>query len=119
MEGKTQRYVIKIKFNKKDDERGENMGIGKRPKEGQTIRELEEIIRLRDREIHDIKTECAEQFRIIRDYCTCNDYNGQLDRINKIHEVADNNFMALLKDLVDEEERAKIIELPTNHQVSK
>ncbi len=92
------------------------MGLGKHT---QKILELEKAIRLRDREIHDIKTECAEQFRLIRDFCTCNDYGSKLDRVQKIHSIADNNFMALLKDLVDDEERAKIIELPTNHQVSK
>lgn len=93
------------------------MGIAKHSKEEQTIRELEETIRLRDREIHDIKTECAEQFRIIRDYCTCNDYGSKFDRVQKIHSIANSNFIALLQDLLDDEERAKIIELPTTRKV--
>jgi len=96
------------------------MRAGKHTNEAQIIKELEKIIKLRNQEIKDIKVECAEQFRIIRDYCTCNDYDKKLDRIKTIYEVADNNFMALIKDLVIEEEmtNAKIIELP-NRKISK
>lgn len=95
--------------------------IGKHSKEAQKIRELEETIKLKDQEIKDIKVECAEQFKKIKEFCTCNDYNGTFNRIEKINEVASDNFTALVKDLlIDKEEtKAKIIELPNTDQSNK
>lgn len=78
------------------------------------IGQLKETIKLKDREIKDIKMGCAEEFRNIKMYCTCNDYNGKLDRLSKIEEVASANFTILVKDMLieEKEEKGKIIELP-------
>lgn len=89
--------------------------------EKQKITELEKTVRLKDREIKDIKIECAEQFKTIKELCTCNDYNGRLNRIEKICEVASDNFTALVRDLLIENEeeketKSKIIELPSTRK---
>jgi hypothetical protein len=86
---------------------------GKHSQETIIIKELENQIELRNKEIIDIKTECAEQFRIIRNLCFCNTYNGKLDRLKRIEEIAQNNFSAIVKDLIiEQDEKNKIIELP-------
>lgn len=95
------------------------MRIGKHTSEAIKINQLEETIKLKDKEIKDIKTECAEQFKKIKDICFCNDYNGKLDKLRKIHEIASDNFSALILDIViydDAEEKAKIIELPNTRK---
>lgn len=82
-------------------------------------RELEDIIKRKDREIKVIKTECANEFKRISDLCFCNEYGGILNKnkkLEKIHEIAKDNFSALVTDLVIEKEtvqKAKIIELTT------
>lgn len=81
-------------------------------------KELEKIIARKDKEIKDIKRECAEQFKIIKDMCICNDYNGNLNRLAKIEEVAEDNFIILIKDLAIENED-KIIELHTTRKSNK
>lgn len=43
--------------------------LGKHSEEGQTIKRLQETIDLKDKEITDIKRECADQFKKIRDLC--------------------------------------------------
>lgn len=90
------------------------MRIGKHSKESINIK-LEETIKRKDKEIKDIKTECAEQFKRIKDICFSNTYNEKFDKLKKIHEIADENFLALLKDLIiaDNSKSNKIIELPT------
>lgn len=100
------------------------MGIGKHTAEAQRIKELEETIRLKDetielkdRTIKDIQTECADQFKLIRDLCFANEYDGLNDKnakLRKIEEIASSNFSALVNDIVisDSKEKAKIIELP-------
>lgn len=102
------------------------MGFAKHTFEGQKIRELQEIIDRKDEEIKDIKVECAEQFRLIRDLCFINDYNDRNAKLRKIHEVASDNFSALVKDIIiaDSEEnisedKSKIIELPTTRKSNK
>lgn len=94
---------------------------GKHSKEGQEIRRLEELVTLREREIKEIKSECAEQFKRIKDLCFINEYNDKYLKLKKIHEIASDNFSALVKDLVisEEKEQAKIIELPTTRKSSK
>ena len=89
-------------------------------KETQKIEELEEIIKLKDREIKEIKSECAEQFKNIKDLCFINDYGDKYLNLNKIHEIASDNFSALVKDmLIDKAEENKIIELPTTRKSNK
>lgn len=98
--------------------------LGKHSEEGQTIKRLQETIDLKDKEITDIKRECADQFKKIRDLCFANEYGGKNDKsakLRKIYEIAADNFSALVKDLIisNTEETPKIIELPTNRKVSK
>lgn len=95
------------------------MNIGKHSEQVQEIKRLNEVVDRKDKEIKEIKTECAEQFKKIKDFCTCNDYNGRFNRIDKIYEIASDNFSALVDDLcVDkkEETKAKIIELSYTDQ---
>lgn len=98
--------------------------IGKHTAEAQKIRELEEDVRLRDREILEIKTECAEQFKAIKDLCFINEYNDKYSKLKKIYEIASDNFSALVKDIVisegkEEKQQCKIIELPTTNQSNR
>ena len=91
------------------------MNIRKHSEEAIKIKELEDVIKRKDKEIKDIKTECAEQFKKIRDLCFSNTYNERFNKLKKIYEIADDNFSALLKDLIisDNSKSEKIIELPT------
>lgn len=95
--------------------------LGKHSQEGQEIRKLKEENALKDREIKEIKTEYAEQFKKIKDLCYINEYNDKYLKLRKIYEIASDNFSALVKDLVisEEDEQAKIIELPTTRKSSK
>lgn len=97
---------------------------GKHTEEAQEIKRLKRLVDLRDKEITDIKRECADQFKKIRDLCFANEYGGKNDKsakLRKIYEIAADNFSAIIQDLVisDERDIAKIIELPTNRKVSK
>ena len=90
----------------------------KKLKEAYTIKQLNDIIKRKDKEIEDIKMECVSEFKKIKDLCFCNSYGNQLNerkKLNKIHEIAVDNIFALQKDLVNdkETENAKIIELTT------
>lgn len=102
--------------------------FGKHSNEGFTIkqlqkenRQLNQTIELKDREIEDIKTECASQFELIRDLCFCNDCEGKWDRLNRINEIAEDNFSALVKDLAIDKlsDKAQIIELSTARQSNR
>ena len=82
------------------------------------IKKLQELIKRKDKEIKDIKTECAEQFKMIKDLCFINNYNDKNIKLRKIHEIASDNFSALLKDIIinETDEDTKIIELPNTDQ---
>ena len=97
------------------------MIFGKHTEEGQAIQELQNTINLKEKEIKDIKVECAEQFKNIKDLCFINNYGNKYLSLKKIHEIASDNFSALVKDLAidDKKENAKIIELPTTVQSRK
>lgn len=97
------------------------MIFGKHTEEGQAIKNLQNTIKLKEKEIKDIKVECAEQFKNIKDLCFINDYGDKYLSLKKIYEIASDNFSALVKDLaIDEQkENAKIIELPTTVQSRK
>ena len=87
-------------------------------KEAYTIKQLNDIIKRKDKEIEDIKMECVSEFKKIKDLCFCNSYGNQLNerkKLNKIHEIAIDNVFALEGDLaIDKEtEKTKIIELTT------
>lgn len=98
------------------------MNFGKHSEDALKIKQLEETLKLKEKEIKDIKTECADQFKKIKDLCFCNNYNGKLDKLRKIHEIASDNFSALILDIViydAPEEKGKIIELSNTHKVNK
>lgn len=97
------------------------MIFGKHTEVGQAIQNLQNTIKLKEKEIKDIKVECAEQFKNIKDLCFINDYGDKYLSLKKIYEIASDNFSALVKDLaIDEQkENAKIIELPTTVQSRK
>ena len=100
---------------------------GKHSKEIIEIKALKEIIERKDKEIKDIKTECAEQFKRIKDLCFINDYGDKYAKLRKIHEIASDNFSVLVKDIIiaeqpeqqEQQEMAKIIELPTTRKSNK
>lgn len=97
--------------------------IGKHTAEAQKIRQLEDVISCKDKEIRDIKRECAEQFKAIKDLCFINDYGDRNMKLRKIYEIASDNFSALVKDMVitdtEEKQQCKIIELPTTDQSNR
>lgn len=106
------------------------MKIAKHSAEAQKIKQLEnekqkliETIERKDTEIKDIKTECAEQFQKIRDLCFINEYGNKNLKLRKIHEIASDNFLILVKDIfIDtkyENENEKIIKLPTTNQSNR
>jgi len=76
------------------------------------IQELQEVIKLRDKEIKDIKGSLADVLQLIRDLVQ--DVNSDNIEVKKrqISELATNTIYDLRRDLLEE----KIIELPTNDQ---
>lgn len=98
------------------------MNIGKHSEEAIKIKELEDVIKRKDKEIKDIKTECAEQFKKIKDICFSNEYNGFNDKnakLRKIYEIASDNFSELVLDMVidNTKEKGKIIELSSTSKM--
>lgn len=91
------------------------MRIGKHTEAGQKIEQLENIIKRKDREIYEVKQECANIFNQIYDLSKINDYGQARQIMNKMGEIAKDNFNLLLNDLIDYEHdyKNKIIELPT------
>ena len=84
--------------------------LGKHFVETQEIERLQRLVKLKNREILDIKKECIEQFKKIKKTCFENEYNGLNDKgkkKKKIEEIAEFNISALEKDIK--------IELPTYH----
>ena len=55
---------------------------------------------------------------MIKDLCFINNYNDKNIKLRKIHEIASDNFLALLKDIIinETDEDTKIIELPNTDQ---
>lgn len=96
---------------------------GKHSKETLEIKRLEELVELRDKEIKDIKVYCADQFKKIKDLCFINEYGDRNMKLRKIHEIASDNFSQLVRDIVidetDEDQKAKIIELPNTRKSKK
>ncbi|MBQ8042560.1 MAG: hypothetical protein IJ272_00205 [Clostridia bacterium] len=76
------------------------------------LQELQEVIKLRDREIKDIKSSLADVLQLIRDLVQ--DVNSDNIEVKKrqISELATNTIYDLRRDLLEE----KIIELPTTDQ---
>lgn len=108
----------KLKSNLIELKGGKEMG--RHIKNEEYVANLENLVKLRDREITEIKSECADQFKKIKDLCHSNTYGNIHAQLRKIEEIADDNFMALLKDMfVENDEEGKIIELPTTRKSSK
>lgn len=76
------------------------------------LQELQEVIKLRDREIKNIKSSLADVLQLIRDLVQ--DVNSDNIEVKKrqISELATNTIYDLRRDLLEE----KIIELPTTDQ---
>ncbi len=96
---------------------------GKHSKEALEIKRLEELVELRDKEIKDIKVYCADQFEKIKNLCFINEYGDRNIKLRKIYEIASDNFSQLVRDIVidetDEDQKAKIIELPNTRKSKK
>ena len=85
---------------------------GKHSKENLYIKQLEETIKLKDREITDIKDSLADEFQKILIVNESNDYGNKESKERKISEICRDTIYELRKDLFIEND-SKIIELPT------
>lgn len=85
---------------------------GKHSKENLYIKQLEETINLKDREIADIKDSLANEFQNILIVNESNDYGNKESKERKISEICRDKIYELRKDLFIEND-SKIIELPT------
>ena len=70
--------------------------LGKHSKEGQKIVQLEAIIKRKDQEIKDIRQGCADAFKLIYDLSKSNGYGETRVIMNKMGEIAKDNFNLLL-----------------------
>lgn len=93
---------------------------GKHTEETLKIKQLEETIKAKDKEIKDVKYSVAEILLQIRNLNESNDYNDPSVRKRKISEICTNTRYQLLIDEIDEfYEKQKIIELPNTRKSSK
>ena len=95
---------------------------GKHTDEAQKIKQLEETIKLRDKEIKDIKFSVSDILLQIRTLNESNDYGDPSQR--KISELCTETRYQLLVEEIDnfykkEKQQAKIIELPNTAKVNK
>lgn len=92
---------------------------GKHTDDGLKIKQLEETIRLKDKEIKDIKTSLADILLHIRILNESNSYGDPSIKRRKITELCTDTRYELLIDEIDElykKDKAKIIKLPTTNQ---
>lgn len=92
---------------------------GKHTEEALKIKQLEETIKLRDKEIKDIKHSLADRLQEIRDLNEGNDCGDPTQRKRKISEMCTDTIYELRIDEIDEfykKEKSKIIELPSTRQ---
>lgn len=97
---------------------------GKHTSDAVKIRQLEETITLKDKEIRDIKFSLADRLQEIRDLNESNDFGDPTQRKRKISEICTDTIYELRSDELDEffkkeKVKAKIIELPTTRQSNK
>lgn len=85
---------------------------GKHSKENLYIKQLEETIDLKDREIADIKDSLSNEFQKILTVNESNDYSNKEYKKRKISEICRDKIYELRKDLLIEND-SKIIELST------
>lgn len=74
------------------------MDFAKHTSEGQEIKRLEEVIALRDKEIHDIKYSLADILEEIRNLNEQNDYGQPEVKRRKISELCTNTRYEFLID---------------------
>jgi len=92
--------------------------IGKHTKEGLKIKDLEETIERKDNEIKDVKLSVADVLEEIRKINESNDCSNENAKRRKISELCrDTIYQLRIDEFIDKKD--KIIELPTNDQVSK
>lgn len=92
--------------------------IGKHTKEGLEIKEQKETIKRKDREIRDVKLSIADVLEEIRKINESNNYSDESVKRRKISELCRDTIYELrIDEFIDKKD--KIIELPTNDQVSK
>ena len=95
---------------------------GKHTEEVLKIKQLEETLQLRDKEIKDIKHSLADKLQEIRDLNESNNCGDPTQRKRKISEMCTDIIYELRIDEIDDfyrKEKAKIIELPTTRQSNK
>ena len=92
---------------------------GKHTEEGLKIKQLEETIELKNKEIKDIKFSLADILLQIRNLNECNDCGDPSVKRRKISELCTDTRYELLIDEIDgfyQKEKAKVIKLPTTDQ---
>jgi hypothetical protein len=89
---------------------------GKHTDDGLKIKQLEETIRLKDKEIKDIKTSLADILLHIRILNESNSYGDPSIKRRKITELCTDTRYELLIDELYKKDKAKIIKLPTTNQ---
>lgn len=93
--------------------------VGKHTSQGQTIRQLEETIRLKDKEIHDIKYSVADVLRLIRELIESNDCGDPSAIKRRISELCtDTRYELLIDEIEEEQQKGKLIEL-TKAQINR
>lgn len=96
--------------------------LGKHTEESVKIKQLEETIELKNKEIKDIKYSLADILLKIRTINESNDCGDPSVKKRKISELCTDTRYELLIDEIDgfyEKEKAKIIELPTTRKSNK
>lgn len=96
--------------------------IGKHSQEGLKIKELEETIALKDREITEIKLSLSDILLQIRNINESNNYSDPSVKQRKISELCTDTRYELLIDEIDmnyKKQNKKIIELPNTDQSTK
>ena len=95
---------------------------GKHTEEALTIKQLEETIKLRDKEIKDIKYSVSDVLLQIRELNESNNYGDPSIKKKKISELCTDTRYQLFIDEIDDfnrTEKGKIIELPTTRKSNK
>lgn len=98
--------------------------MGKHTEEAQKIKQLEETIATKDKEIKDIKFSVADVLLQIRNLNESNNYADPSVKRRKISELCTDTRYELLIDEIDsfygnEKKKSKIIELPNTDQSTK
>jgi hypothetical protein len=99
--------------------RRENKMIGKHTEEAQKIKQLEETVAAKDKEIKDIKFSLADILLRIRNLNESNDYGDSSVKRRKISGLCTDTRYELLIDEIDgfyQKEKAQIIKLPITDQ---